>query len=548
MKNMETILNKTKFHKVFAILMAMFFALSFSLTGVHAKITDSDKVNVNVQVENGDEVAIYKIIDVNYDFTADQPQEPMYTWDSNVAEWIKKQETYKGYVAADSNAVTDQFKAEEKNPEAFKEFLQKLAAALKTDEIQNVTPTVPTNGPASLGMGEYLIVGTNTNTNTSKFYLPTTIVVVPEYKGNAWELVAKADDKVLTLDQDTYNVILKSSTLTFEKSINAKDQDLKDMKTVGVGDTVDYLLTAMVPVYPADAVNKTFTIEDNAGDGLTIKGDSVKVYSDKDSANPLTQGVDTKVEGQKITITFTYDTLVQNNVTNVYVKYSATVNGKAPETDALKNTATLTFARDPYTVGDNGEITSKQTVYTYAMDITKVGDGDLNKGLTGAEFTLKKNGGAELSFVDNKDGSYTLAAENEQSEKTTKLAVDTNGHLVLKGLDTGEYVLTETKAANGMVLPNNPEITVTLVDGKTGDPNGELDTGETTVESSIVPTDDTNKPSITGNTLKFKVVNSNKANFELPNTGGAGTLMFTVGGILLMAGAVIYLIITRKKA
>ncbi|MDO4663858.1 MAG: isopeptide-forming domain-containing fimbrial protein [Erysipelotrichaceae bacterium] len=546
---METILNKTKFHKVFAILMAMFFALSFSLTGVHAQITDSDKVKVNVEVAEGDEVAIYKIIDVKYNFDADQPQEPMYTWDSNVAGWIKDNYSAKNYVATDSNAVTSEFSKKE-DPETFKEFLQKLAAALKTNKIQNVEPTVPTNGLASLGMGEYLIVGTNANTNTPKFYLPTTIVVVPEYDEDqkAWKLVAKADDKVLTPDQDTYKVNLKSTTLEFTKSINATGETFKNMKTVGVGDKVDYLLTAMVPVYPADAVNKTFTIEDNAGDGLTIKGDSVKVYSDKDSANPLTQGVDTKVEGQKITITFTYDTLVQNNVTNVYVKYSATVNGKAPETDALKNTATLTFARDPYTVGDNGEITSKQTVYTYAMDITKVGDGDLNKGLTGAEFTLKKNGGAELSFVDNKDGSYTLAAENEQSEKTTKLAVDTNGHLVLKGLDTGEYVLTETKAANGMVLPNNPEITVTLVDGKTGDPNGELDTGETTVESSIVPTDDTNKPSITGNTLKFKVVNSNKANFELPNTGGAGTLMFTVGGILLMAGAVIYLIITRKKA
>ncbi len=36
-------------------------------------------------------------------------------------------------------------------------------------------------------------------------------------------------------------------------------------------------------------------------------------------------------------------------------------------------------------------------------------------------------------------------------------------------------------------------------------------------------------------------------NFELPNTGGMGTLVFTVGGILLMAFAVIYLVATRTK-
>lgn len=539
---METILNKTKFHKVFALLMAMIFALSFSLTGVHA-IETNDTVNVKVQVEDGDQVEIYKIIDVNYDATADQPKDPMYKWNEKVATWINNSnnQEYKNYVGTD-NAVSESFKADQSNKEAFKEFLQKLAAALKTNEITGILPTTGTN--ASLSMGEYLIVGTSNQ--STKFYSPTTIVVVPEYEGNAWKLVAKANDKVLTTNgNNTYNVNLKSTTLTFTKSVKAESEEAtKNMKTVGVGDQVDYVLKAMVPVYPADAKNKTFKIEDTAGQGLTLPAtDEVKVYSDEASNTELTQGVTKNVEGQKITINFDYDALVKQSVNTVYVKYSATVNGNAPVENALVNTAKLIFARDPYQENQNGEILATETVYTYALDITKVGE-DKNQTLTGAQFTLKKGkDSTELNFVKATDGSYTLAAAATQNATTT-LEVDTNGKLVLKGLDTGEYVLTETKAANGMVLPKDPTIAVTLKDAE---PNGELDDNETTLKSNsnIVPGDSVE---ISKNTLKFKVVNSNKANFELPNTGGTGTLMFTVGGILLMAGAVIYLIITRKKA
>ncbi len=75
--------------------------------------------------------------------------------------------------------------------------------------------------------------------------MPTTIVVAPTFddQTKAWKLEVKANDRVLTPRQDgTYTVNLKGSTLTFDKFINAKDQALVDMKTVGIGDTVNYEL------------------------------------------------------------------------------------------------------------------------------------------------------------------------------------------------------------------------------------------------------------------------------------------------------------------
>lgn len=534
---METIFNKIKFNQLFAILMAMFCALSLSFTSVHA-IGQEEKVTVNVQVEPGDTVDIYKIIDVNYDFTSDQPQNPMYTWDANIATWIQGKDSYKGYVEG-NNVVSESFSANKGNPEAFQGFFQQLAAALETGTITGVAQT--TTASSQLGMGEYLIVGKANQ--SSNVYLPTTIVVAPTFddQTKAWKLEVKANDRVLTPRQDgTYTVNLKGSTLTFDKFINAKDQALVDMKTVGIGDTVNYVLKAAIPTYPANATNKTLTIEDTAGIGLTLPAATdIKVYSDEALQNEVTQGVDKKVEGQTVTINLTYDTLVQANVSTIYVAYTATVNGNAPEVDALKNTAKYTFAKDPYVEGANGELTDTEVVFTYALDVTKVAE-DQNTPLAGAQFTLKDNQ-TELIFVKNDVGIYTLASANDQN--TTKiLEVNNKGELVLKGLDTGSYTLTEIKPANGMVLPKDPTIKVTLTDTQ---PDGTLNEGK--VESSIVPTTDGNEPKISGNTLRFKVVNSNKANFELPNTGGMGTLVFTVGGILLMAFAVIYLVATRTK-
>lgn len=223
----------------------------------------------------------------------------------------------------------------------------------------------------------------------------------------AWKLEVKANDGILTPGQDgTYTVNLKGSTLTFDKFINAKDQALVDMKTVGIGDTVNYVLKAAIPTYPQDATNKTLIIQDIAGVGLTLPAATdIKVYSDEALQNEVTQGVDKKVEGQTVTINLTYDTLVQANVSTIYVAYTATVNGNAPEVDALKNTAKYTFAKDPYVEGANGELTDTEVVFTYALDVTKVAE-DQKTQLAGAQFTLKDNQ-AELNFVKNGEGIYT---------------------------------------------------------------------------------------------------------------------------------------------
>ena len=46
-------------------------------------------------VENSGTVTAYKVINVNFDTTNQQPQDPVYTWDANVAEWLRGHDTYR---------------------------------------------------------------------------------------------------------------------------------------------------------------------------------------------------------------------------------------------------------------------------------------------------------------------------------------------------------------------------------------------------------------------------------------------------------------------
>ena len=92
----------------------------------------------------------------------------------------------------------------------------------------------------------------------------------------------------------------------------------------------------------------------------------------------------------------------------------------------------------------------------------------------------------------------------------------------------GTYVLKETKTATGYVLPTEP-VEVTITDA---DKDGLVEKGSEELTTGIV--------SIT--------VENTKGEYQLPQTGGVGTWVFTIVGVCLMAGAVAFLLVYRKKS
>lgn len=129
------------------------------------------------------------------------------------------------------------------------------------------------------------------------------------------------------------------------------------------------------------------------------------------------------------------------------------------------------------------------TVETFKIKIFKYDQAD-NTGLAGAEFTLTDSEGSVIATVTSGQ----------------------DGHVVIDGLDAGTYTLTETKAPDGYVKSNTP-LTIVIPD----------DADETFT------------------------VNVNFANSQIPHTGGTGTLMFTIGGIVIIATAGVLLLVSRKK-
>ncbi|HEM6393802.1 TPA: isopeptide-forming domain-containing fimbrial protein [Streptococcus suis] len=229
-----------------------------------------------------------------------------------------------------------------------------------------------------------------------------------------------------------------------------------------------------------------------------------------------------------------------------------------------------------YTVNGNGVVTvtnnpsdnppplvpDKPKVITYGKRFVKTDDKDSDatdvKKLLGAEFIIRKDGREEyLALKDGdskvqdendykaKEAAYIEAVKVDSPEKENKKALrdaayeklnmqwkwvsnkeeafvfisSTDGNFEVKGLTAGRYDLIETKAPEGYALPSN------LI---------QFEVGENTW------TDTTLKQSINGH----KQIKNKKV--TIPQTGGIGTLVFTVVGLSVMAFA--YIAMKKRQA
>lgn len=558
---------KSLFSKLIALCLAVVMMMSLGMTVSAAVTADSQKdVTVN-GLDQGTTVSIYKVIDVNINANG-QPENPMYTWTNGMADWLKthKNETYKGYIDAATNAVTDKFQ-QGTTAEEFRSFWHDVEAGIK-DRTISLTPakddaTVPAGGSSveftDVAMGEYLL----TAKGGVKIYQPTTVLLVPKYDEDSSEWTL-GDAVVGTAAQ------MKGEEPGIDKSVKDNVDDPAD-NTVAVGDTVTFLLKADVPSYPEDATAKKFIISDKLGTGLAFKGtvskSTVHVWSDAAATQAIDQAWydvqpdwtdPKKKETRTFAVIFNDDFFEKYKGTNVYVTYDAEVTEDAFATGqdgVVENDTFLGYNNDPYNTNGYEEDTDKEKGYTYVISLEKVDSkGDAIKN-NEAVFQLKDPEG-KLMYFNGTAGLYKYNSKNTASTQgvTADLATDANGVLKIQGLDEGVYTLTETQAPNGYVLPNGT-ITITITDDE---PDGKIDdlsvnSGPGNVSSTgsaaLHPGADNKAYSISGTTISFDVENTSadEAGFQLPTTGGMGTMIFTIAGILLMGGAVALIVVAARK-
>lgn len=157
--------------------------------------------------------------------------------------------------------------------------------------------------------------------------------------------------------------------------------------------------------------------------------------------------------------------------------------------------------------------------YTRITDITikKVDSSNKTTPLEGAEFLLYYKTDDRTLYYSNLSGTVSWV---EQKEDATTLRSDTSGFVRIEGLRIDTiYYLVETKAPDGYNLLEH-EVKISW------DSEGELQASYGTT-----PIEDIDQ------TERIIAV-TNSTGTELPETGGPGTTILTIGGLLLMAGAV----------
>ena len=512
-----------------ALVVAVVLACGFA-TPAQAVTSDAKGEVTLRNIEAGASIDVYHIITVTWDDTADQPKEPVYVWstvggDKSVANWVKIK--HPDYIDAQTNAVTDAFNTDDKA----KTFYDELSAAIKNGEValpaEQPTVTAVEGGTTfrNLALGTHLfIIGGGENNNY--IYQPVAQNVVPVWKDNAW-----------VVDNPSQDVAVKRE----ETSIDKKIDGTKKIVGAQYGDVINYDLNVPVPQYPANAIKKLFYISDKLSTGLTLDESSIKVYGvNGDEETLLVEGTDyelTKTDSKGNAVSFGinmnepyYDKV--KGYQSIHVDYNAVVNNQAVIGETGNpNEAKLEFNNNPYDEQGYKTDTDETKVYTFGIDIVKL-DKDGKTPLSGAEFNLSKHedGSEPMQFVEETPGVYHLYnAENDKgATPTTTIKVDDKGKLNIKGLNEGVYYLVETKAPDGYVKPSGAvKITITASKDGQGNMTGHVE-GEVTV--GYVHQD---------------VLNDK--GFELPETGGPGTVALTAAGVVLMVGAAALIVRGRKQ-
>lgn len=436
---------------------------------------------------------------------------------------------------------------------------------------------------SGLTKGVYAFVETEVNANDG-YILDSGIAYVFKIDDNG--------DMVAATEADVVNEIYPENATSFDfTAFNATEVKVKNYKPdfkkeitgkkdadYGIGDDVPYTLTVNVPENVAKL--KTFTVSDEMNSDQLVVNDDILVKGKAGDAaeTTFTAGTEytltkTNADGKSGftiafntkeiaayaggTITITYTAKLQDgasvgavgNVNSADLKYSKKTDIKTTEEDP------------PYDIHDEA------VVYTFKTGILKKGDSADGEPLENVEFTLYKKvdpkkdkineAGTAVTFMGADKTILTPAEAKAKKLNVTDgenepkwfavmpLKTGKDGKAVANGLPNGEYKLVETKTHEGYNLLTEPvDANLTL------DYTTKWDDTKTFDETGKLIKHDYNTTKVMNSDTEYKyaeIVIINRKGFNLPTTGGFGTLLFSGIGVLLVVAGVGVLLSLKKK-
>ena len=344
---------------------------------------------------------------------------------------------------------------------------------------------------------------------------------------------------LVSVDDVDVTVNLKGQAPSIDKTANAT--------TVEIGQVVTYTIKGTIP--DTTGYDKyTYKIHDTLTEGLDFVKDAVGTAQEGTSYNVSVKIGEGQAETKAATLsgennrimTLDLSEWIRNNQNSKGQEFTVTYYAKV-NADAVvqtNNSAHLEYGNDP----DNITTTTPDVVTTptYPVQIHKLIKDQQNSYLAGAIFRLYRseedaNNNQNAIAVTGSNGTYTVDPEQVGDNKMYDMesigdgtTVGTGMNLKLNGLAEGSYWLVETQAPDGYNKLTAP-VKITITKSDTTNVN------DWTIKQNDGVVDD-------------KIIDiENTTGTLLPETGGMGTVIFTVIAVVMILGIAVSFVISRRK-
>ena len=442
-----------------------------------------------------------------------------------------------------------------------------VTITLPSDPVEMVAGT-DNKVQMTLEPGYYLLLGSTTEQN-NRTYMPVTVFVQVK-NGNVKVYAAGSE-----LADDLTAVFKHEEGPAINVRVNDDSRGIDERKeTAGgrVGETMDFYMEVSTPAYTDNTFNITKLTANCQLAGLNYVADSMKATTlpnaGSDAVEGAIKGTTVGADGN-LTVELNYSNIRSATGRGlIYLHFQATVAPDAVAESEASATAKLEYVFSMEADKTKTTADSTAAVYNYDFTLFKKSNelidpsnaGSSHRPLAGAGFILyadeAMNTPVSMVKVDattTTDAYYRPATAAEitagtgiVTEMDANMGND-NNTLSIRGLDVGSYYVKETKTPSGYYAPKGIfklELAAVLNTGETLDKQlasggfSNLDKADTL----LIQHNEVNK-----NLNRFEVHLLNSSTPVLPTTGGVGTVMFTVIGLLCMGAALWFFLFARRR-